>query len=259
MFTGCFYDTLLNILDDAVGAGKTPSAADIRQAARTAGALLVQAAGEAPETARFFQSVGRTMVLIDEARNGAAHRMAIRNAFERHKIALGSAAMLAPTASLPGAAPVFRRGAHPRVSSAVLSDLRGRLGAEPGATMLVRAAAIAGRSVVKATHLRQVPLGDMDSKLKGVVAVVPEPVLVGSASPTAAILGELPESTATIDEVKAFVETLLQSNRIAFDRESVRAGIKGATGDERLRLPTHTVREVGRQKTLQRVRYACGG
>jgi hypothetical protein len=260
VFTGCFYDTLLNILDDAVGAGKTPGAADIRQAARTVGSLLVRAAAEAPETARFFQSVGRTMVLIDEARNGGAHRLAIRQAFERHKIALGSAAMLAPTAALPGAAPVFRRGARPRVASAVLSDLRERLAAEPGARMLVRATAIAGRQVVKATHLREVSLGDIDSKLKGVVAVVPEPVLVGSASPTAAILGELPESTATIHEVKSFVQTLLETNRIAFDRQSVRTGIKGATaGDTRLRLPTHTVREVGKQKRLQRVRFACGG
>jgi hypothetical protein len=258
VFTGCIYDTLLNILHDAVGAA-APTEAQLGRAARTVGSLLVRAAAEAPETVRFFQSVGRTMVLADEAENGAANRIAIRDAFQGHNIALGSAAMLAPTAALAGRAPTMRRGARQLISSAGLADLRERLAAEPGARMLVRAGAIGGRPVVRATHLREVPLGRIDSKLKGVVAIVPEAVLVGSASRTAAILGELPESTATTDEVTKFVETLLATNRIAFDRASVQKGIKSATsGDNRARLPTHAVREVGKQKTLQRVRFACG-
>jgi hypothetical protein len=90
------------------------------------------------------------------------------------------------------------------------------------------------------------------------VAIVPEVVLVGSASRTAAILGELPESTASTDEVTTFVETLLATDRIAFDRESVRTGIRSAlAGDDRMRLPTHAVREAGGKKTLKRVRFAC--
>jgi len=258
VFTGCLYATLLNILRDIIGAGKTPTQAQLRQAARTVGHLLVRAAAEAPETARFFQSVGRTMVLVDEAENGAANRMAIRDAFEGHNIALGSAAMLAPTAALAGKAPKMGRGGRHLISSAGLADLRVRLAADPGARMLVRAGAIGGRPVVRATHLREVPLGSIDSKLKGVTALVPEAVLVGSASRTAAILGELPESTASTDEVTTFVQTLLASNRIAFDRADIRKGIKSATaGDNRARLPTHAVLESGGKKTLKRVRFAC--
>lgn len=125
--------------------------------------------------------------------------------------------------------------------------------------MLVRAGAIGGRPVIRATHMRDVPLGSIDSKLKGVVAIVPEAVLVGSGSRTAAILGELPESTASTDEVTTFVQTLLASNRIASDREAVRKGVKSATaGDDRARLLTHAIRESGGKKTLKRVRFACG-
>lgn len=260
VFTGCFYDTLLNILRDTIGAGKTPTGGQLRQATRTAGSLLIRGAAEAPVTARFFQSVGRTMILADETMNAGANRMAIRDAFERHGIALGSAAMLAPTAALAGKPPTMRRGARQPLPSAALADLRGRLGADPKARMVVRTDMIGGRLVVRATHLREVPLGQIDRKLRGVVAIVPESVLVGSASRTAAILGQLPEGTASTDEVTTFVETLLASNRIAFDREAVRKGIKSATAsDNRTRLPTHAVKHVGRKKVLERVRFACGG
>jgi hypothetical protein len=259
VFTGCFYDTILNILRDTIGAGKAPSQTQLRQAVRTAGSLMIRGAAEAPETARFFQSVGRTMILADEAMNGAANRMAIRDAFERHGIALGSAAMLAPTAALAGKPPTTRRGARQPLGSAALADLRGRLGADPKAKMVVRTGVIGGQPVVRATHMREVPLGQIDDKLKGVVAIVPEPVLVGAVSRTAAILGELPESTASTDEVTTFVQTLLDSNRIAFDRGEVRKGVKSATaGDNRARLPTHAIRESGGKKVLERVRFACG-
>jgi hypothetical protein len=112
---------------------------------------------------------------------------------------------------------------------------------------------------VRATHLREIPLGRLDNKLRGVVAVVPESVLVGAVSRTPAILGEMPEPTTSSDEVAIFVQTLLASNRIAFQRDAVRKGIKSATaGDDRKRLPTHAIREVGGRKVLERVRFACG-
>jgi hypothetical protein len=258
VFTGCFYDTVLNILRDTIGAGKTPTESQLRKATRTAGSLLIRGAAEAPETARFFQAVGRTMILADQAMNAGANRMAVHDAFERHGIALGSAAMLAPTAALAGKPPALRRGARQPLASAALADLRGRLGAGSKARMVVRAGVIGGQPVVRATHMRELPLGQIDTKLKGVVAIVPEPVLVGAVSRTAAILGELPEPTASADEVTTFVQTLLASNRIAFDRDA-RKGIRSATAsDHRQRLPTHAIREVGRKKVLERVRFACG-
>jgi hypothetical protein len=258
VFTGCFYDTILNILRDQVGPTKTPTGAQLWTAARTAGALLIRAAAEAPETIRFFQSVGRSMVLADEAENGAANRMAIRDAFDRHGIALGSAAMLAPTAALQGKPPAKRGAGRPLTRSA-MADIRRRIGAEPGAKIEVRRDLIAGEPVVQATHKREVPLAQLDKRLKGVVAVVSEPVLVGTVRRSAAILGQLPEPTATTDEVNTFVRSLLETDRIAFERNAVRRGVRSAVArDERKRLPTHAIRSVGGKKVLERVRFACG-
>lgn len=252
VFTGCFYDTILYILRDRIGGSNTPTSAQLAAAVRTAGKLLLQAAAEAPVTVRFFQSVGRAMVLADQAANNGANRMAIHDAFQRHNIALGTAAMLAPVAALGGK--VGKRGA---LSRSAVQDLRTRLGAAPAERMLVEQREIGGLTVVCATHLKQVPLGGLDRRLRGVVAVAPQPVLVRSVDRTAALLGGMPEATTSDDEVKAFVETLLTSDRIAFDRPA-RSGIKsGARQDVRLRLPTHAVHKVGATKVLRRVRFAC--
>lgn len=252
VFTGCFYDTIVYIVRDRIGASNTPTSAQLAAAVRTAGKLLLQAAAEAPVTVRFFQSVGRAIVLADQAANSGANRMAIHDAFQRHNIALGSAAMLAPVAALEGT--VGRRGA---LSRSAVQDLRRRFGAAAAERMLVEQREIGGLTVVCATHLKQVPLGGLDRRLRGVVAVAPRPVLVRSVDRTAALLGGMPEATTSDDEVKAFVETLLASDRIAFDRPA-RSGIKsGSKQDVRLRLPTHAVHKVGATKVLRRVRFAC--
>src|SRR5512146_1972083 len=236
VFTGCFYDTIVYIVRDRIGGSNTPTSAQLAAAVRTAGKLLLQAAAEAPVTVRFFQSVGRAMVLADQAANNGANRMAIHDAFQRHNIALGTAAMLAPVAALGGK--VGKRGA---LSRSAVQDLRTRLGAAPAARRLVE----------------QREIGGLDRRLRGVVAVAPRPVLVRSVDRTAALLGGMPEATTSDDEVKAFVETLLTSDRIAFDRPA-RSGIKsGARQDVRLRLPTHAVHKVGATKVLRRVRFAC--
>ena len=87
--------------------------ANLWKATQTVGKLLAAAAREAPEAPRFFQSVGRAMVLADQKLNDGTNRTAISDAFTRHAISLGSAAMLAPRSSLAGGAPHMRgkRGA----------------------------------------------------------------------------------------------------------------------------------------------------
>jgi hypothetical protein len=252
VFTGCFYDTILNILRDRIGASQAPTSTQLVAAVRTAGKLLLRAAAEAPLAVRFFQSVGRAMVLADQAANNGANRMAIHDAFQKHNVALGSAAMLAPVAALGGE--VGRRGA---LSRSAVQDLRARLGAKPAERMLVEPREIGGLTVVCATHLKHVSLGGLDRRLKGVVAVAPRPVLLRPVDRTVALLGGVPEATTSDDEVKAFVETLIASDRIAFDR-AARSGIKSAVKqDVRLRLPTHAVHKVGATKVLRRVRFAC--
>ncbi len=252
IFTGCFYDTILGILRARLGASRTPSAARLDAAVKTAGKLLVRAAAEAPANVRFFQSVGRAMVLADEDANGGTNGLAIRDAFRKHNIALGSAAMLAPVAALAGR--VFRG----MLSRSAVGDLRRRLHAAPSERLLVRAHDIGEQRVMRATHLRHVALGQLDNRLKGVVAAAPQSVLLGAVDKTVAILGGLPEATASDDEVRTFVETLLATDRIAFQGTEVRYGIKAAAKqDTRLRLPTHAVHTMGSTKLLRRVRFAC--
>ena len=254
IFTGCFYDTILNILRDRIGASKTPTAAQLDDAVKTAGKLLVRAAAEATETTRFFQSVGQAMVLADMATNGGANHVAIHDAFQKHNIALGSSGVLAPSAALGGKVSTARG----TLTRAAVTDLRQRLGATAAERMVVTAHDIAGVRVVRATHQRHVALGKLDSRLKGVFAVASQRVLIGINNRTAAILGGLPESTAGDDEVHAFVQTLLAADRIAFLGTSARYGIKSASRtDIRLRLPTHAVQRVGGTKVLRRVRFAC--
>jgi hypothetical protein len=111
---------------------------------------------------------------------------------------------------------------------------------------------------VRLLHHREAPLRDVDRRLRGVVAIVPESILVGAADKRAAILGALPESQATTDEVHAFVRTILERDRIAFQGTG-----KGPLGsrrakDQRERWPTHVVRTEGGRRVLRRVRYACG-
>ncbi len=77
VFVGVFYDLIRNLL----GSGRTPAA--LRKAVTTAGRLLIAGAKGAPLTPRFFQAVGRVMMLEDRNVNGGADDRAIADAF-RH-------------------------------------------------------------------------------------------------------------------------------------------------------------------------------
>jgi hypothetical protein len=271
VFSGCFYDTVRNIF----AAMPNRTEASLLAAARTTGLLLIGGAKNAPVTTRFFQAVGRAMVLEDQAKNGGVNRQAITSAFERHNIALGSMAMLSPRASLAGMAPKFAAKAKgPILSAATTRDIKERVGAEPGARLTVEMLNIGGEKVAQATHHREVTLTGLDSRLQGVVAVANEPVLVGSEGSAAAIVSALPDASSTTDEVQAFVETLLEHNRIAFDGEPRRpaanrrasagavtkrgaAAAAVAATEEMLDLPTHTIVTRGGKKVLTRIRFLC--
>lgn len=253
VFTGCFYDLIRNLFS----AQSTKNAAGLWTAAETAGQMLVAGLRQAPITARMFQAVGRAMVLADTADNGGANRDAIRKAFEAHGIALGSAAMLAPTAALEGTirkrAMAASRAALPRSTR---DDLRRRLGAQPGARLSVSPVTIGDRLVLQAVHVREVPLSGISEELEGVVALSPEPVLVGAEGGRAAILGAMPESTATEDEVRHFAATLVTHGAISTARG--RRGAVAAAGDDAQDgAVTHVIRQRGGRKVLERVRFAC--
>ena len=110
-----------------------------------------------------------------------------------------------------------------------------------------------GRRIVKAVHEREIALGDLHSKLKGVVALAPESILVGSSGGFAAALGALPDPTATTDEVLSYVDTLVKHDRIAFDARLVRR-MRTAKAAGYI---THKIKAVKGKKMLTRIRFAC--
>jgi hypothetical protein len=256
IFTGCFWDTILGVF--AVQA--TSSATALWNAARIAGRLLIAGAAQAPETPRFFQSVGQAMVLVDEQKNGSANRTTIRTAFAGHNVMLGSNAMLAPSAALAGPAPrIGAPGKAAAVPASVLQDLRRRIAAPAGSTVTTSSRRVAGQPVAHVVHHRRIPLGGLDARLRGVVAVAREPVLMGATQSRAAVLGPLPEAHTSADEVHTYVSTLLESNRIAFDADRARKGLGGVSKkDKRERPAMFAVRTRGSEKVLTRLRFACG-
>jgi hypothetical protein len=257
IFSGCFYDIVRNIF----AAFPNRDQATLLKAAQTAGRLLIAGAQQAPLSVRYFQSVGRAMVLADQNLNGDANRLAITNAFARHGIALGSAAMLAPRASLAGPAPkLAARAKGPILSAATSKDIKRRIAASPAAKLVVNAVNIGGEEVAEALHNREVALQSLSGRLKGVVALAPESVLVGASGAAAAVVSALPDPNTTTDEVHKFVETLLAHNRIAFEGDTRRAAASSkavVAGEEELELPTHTIRSQKGKKILTRIRFLC--
>ena len=246
IFTGCFYDLLRDLV------GNNPTDAVLQQKVSTVAPLLIAGARNAPESTRFFQAVGRAMSLADQQLNNGANRDAIGRAFAAHSIALGTNAMLAPVAELAGTSPkAGARGAA--LGRATAEDIAERLNVKARARMIVRPLQALGARVVEAVHQREVALGDVHAKLKGVVALAAESVLVGVSGGRAAALGALPDASATTNEVLSYVNALVKNERIAFDAKSLVGEAKKVA-----HYATHAVKSVGGKKRLVRLRFSCG-
>lgn len=238
VFVGCFYDLVRNLYD----AGAQTDAGLVK-AARIATKLLVEGTRDAVVTPRFFQSVGRTMALVDDRDFKGKHRPAIAAAFSRHNIPLGSSAMLSPRASLRGSLGGARRAAVP---TAIEDDLRERLGSDPGARLEFSRGAVGGVDVTRAVQRRAVDLGSLDKRLKGVVAHATESVLLqqDKGARRAAIVSSLPNASTSRDEVLAFVESLLHHGGLVLDGTAGR-GRRAAASPARGAGPrgTHAIQD----------------
>jgi hypothetical protein len=271
VFTGCFYDTIRFIFSSYT----TKTAATLATAAKTAGTLLVQGARNAVEQARFFQAVGEAMLQVDSTTNGGANQVAVTSAFHRHGVSL------APPARAFGA-----RGAVGRTRGAAASggaasmrhvetDVKRRLGVVAGTRLARVEMSLGGERVDKFVNQRAVPLDTVHPRLRGVVAHAPEPVVVGGARRgAAAVRSAVPDSATTDDEVRYFVESLLERGSIAMDgdtpltrtaaatRGATRGAVAGVSAVSRPTTPqsdviTHVVRTRGGKKVLERIRFAC--
>jgi hypothetical protein len=248
VFTGCFYDTLRNIFTASDGGDEAALAA----AVRTTGLLLLAAVKAAPHTPRFFSAVGRAMLLADQDQNNAANQDAIRSAFEGHNVLLGTSP-IAPTAVLDGPAPsVLKESA--KLAVATVRDIRERLRAPAGAKLSIAPHSMFGSKIAKAVYHREIRLGALDKRLKGIVALATETVLVGASGDRAAVVGAMPESNQSEDEVIAFVETLLSHDKIDLGGKRKKPAV---TSEELPYGVTHVIRTKASKKILTRVRYFC--
>lgn len=256
IFSGCFYDVVRNIF--AAAAVKDEAA--LLNAAQVSGRILVTAARQAPETARFFQSMGRTMVMADGVQNNGSYRTAISDAFSGHNVALGTNAMLAPRAALAGPPPKFSTRAGAILAADTISDIKRRLDVSGKTKLFVDVLEIGAQKVARARHVREVPLHKLAKELKGVVALVPDQILVGNVQKAAAMLSAVPEFFTTEDEVQSFVATLLEHGRLAL--HGTTAAVRGAVAgrpSQYAPLPTHRIVSRGGRKVIERLRFACSG
>ncbi len=262
LFSGCFYDVIAGIF----ASRSAKSEASLLAAVRTAGSLLVAGASTAVITPRFFQSVGRAMVLADDQMNGGANRDVIREAFKGHDILLGANALLAPTAVLSGVAPKLGRAAS--LGASARKDLAARLGVAPGTKLTVGGTQLSGQQFAQVVHQQRVQLGTVDKRLKGVAVSTAVPVLVGNSGGRAAVMGEIPEPVSTEREVQAFVESLMRHGQIEFRggrpttaaaarRTAVGAAAGAPSSSKPVPRETHRVVSSGTAKTLVRVRFHC--
>ena len=249
LFTGCFWDLLVNMF----AASATHTSATLLTSARAAGRILIAGAKGAIVTPRFLQAVGRAMVLADQTLNAGANRDHIRLAFQAHNILLGTNTMIAPAMSLAGAAP---KGAV--LSAATRRDLLDRLKSPKGAKLSLTAESVFGTPMVSAMHTRSVSLSSVSDSLKGVVATAYEPVMIGGSGTRAAVMGHMPNSEDTDSEVQAFAGTLLAHDRIDFGGKPKAKGIVNLSGKLEP-AKTHAIKSVGGKKTLVRVRFVCRG
>jgi len=259
LFSGCFYDVIANLF----ASRPSQTEASLLASARTAGALLVAAAATAVITPRFFQSVGRAMVLADDQANGGANRERIGQAFQRHGIMLGSNSLLAPASVLAGSAPSVSGATS--LAKATRKDLSERLGAGRGARLSVGRVEMSGRRFARVLHTQRVPLNPVDERLRGVTIAVAVPVIVGESGGRAAVMGQIPEPVSTEREVHAFVDSLLKNRQIELGatpaataaRKTAAARSAAGASSQPVSRETHRIVAKGRAKTLVRVRFHC--
>lgn len=249
VFTACFFD----LVREFFLAGPAHDEAALLTASRMVGRLLIDGAQAAPSAPRFFQAVGRAIALSDERRHGGAHRTLIGQVFAKRGVMLGSSSALMPKFSLAGDAPVMAAGAVEGAQPAALSkrtvaDLRRRMKVTPRARLAVREIVLGTTRLLEAMHRRPVDLTGLARGLRGVMAMAPESVVVGSSGLSAAAFSALPDIDATVGEVRAFVASLVARDLIAFD----------AADASKSSRATHVVRTVGGKKVLTRLRFACG-
>jgi len=261
IFSGCFYDTIVNIFSGM----STSTESNLLVATQIAGKLLVDAVKNAPQRMEYFREVGRFMILADEQANAGANQVAIRDAFQGHGIALGSSLTLAPSAAF--AAGAAAPGATKKKGIAKVTDsdlttsakkeLRSLIGAVSN-KLDISSVKLAGQQLQEAIHQRAVSLDACHKKLKGVIASAAQVALIGRSHSALSIVGHVSNPSNTDRDVVNYVKSLVEHGRINFEPTKKSSRSMVASTQASPRGITHEVQEVRGQKTLARIRYVCG-
>jgi hypothetical protein len=262
--SGCYYELIREIFL----AGQGGEAA-LGRACATATKLLALAVKAAPIKARFLESVGRTMILVDRNQNNGRNETHIRNAFQRHGIALTVTTFLARRMALEGPQPSGkgkgRKGAVATLTAPARRMLHSVFEVGPQARLETRAFAPA-REATEVVTYRAVDLTGLSERLRNVKAYTPLSALVGSERGAAAVLGAVDSGVIVSNEVRSFVETLVRHGLIDFDgtpkkkaaKPKKKKARKGAGVVSGKNQPTHVIRNVGGEKVIERIGFACG-
>lgn len=253
VFSGCFYDLLLRIF----AAQKTRSAQSLWQAAKTTGQLLFAGTLLAQVRARFFRSVGQSMLQADQNLFAGAYSADISAAFRKHGIDLGTGLPFVARTALPGH---IRSGSGRRkmtMAASTSSALRRRLNAAPGRRLESRAIISDGVPLVEVKSFRAVDLTGLAEYLNGVAVYVPETVVVARAGGArAAIMSALPDDEAAKSEAQLFVKGLVTHGQIESDTRAVTTSI--VRRERSHTTETHRIVTRRHGRFLERTRFSCG-
>ena len=260
LLSGTFYRTILGVFARTAG-----DEAGLWQAAKVSMWLLINAVIRAPVKPRYFQSVGRTMLTLDQAAYKGSNGKAIRDAYAHHGFDIGAATLLAPSQALGPVAAGFAAAGDTPLCAAGSGDLATLMDAPAGEAPSFRRVEFGERAVAVASVDRAVDISSLDPRLAGAVAVAPQEAFVGEGGGGAALLGAVDGGAAIGAEVRAFVATLLRRDDIAFDtpppakpkrapRKPKGAGVVSSPGSK-----THAV-STGKDGApqLKRIAFACG-
>jgi len=245
--SGVFYDLICSLFE----AGPQ---SDAGLAAAADRAMLLTAKGvlQAPIKPRFLESWGRSMAVLDRNTYGGASQEAIKAAFARHGIAVGASNFLAPKMRLSA------RSARVDPTSLVTASnkrlVREVLGLDAATPLVTRALHFGEQPVAEVVGKRDVDLSGIDPRLDDVHSTVPQPAIVGGVDGSTALLGAVDSGFTYDAEVRAFAETLLARDAIAFGSAS-KAGAGFVPG---LGVPTHRIATDRGRRILKRVAYTCG-
>ena len=250
IFTGCFYDLIVKIFSSKKRDPKRLNHKDLREAAHTAGHLLIEGVRYARARPQFFREVGQAMIFVDKHVFGGLHQVAIRDIFLRRDIQLFLEDTLPAEQSLDGPLPNFDAPkAADVLAQETKKDLTQRMGLEPGARLnYTVVSAIKSQPFVEVSHLRPVSLGAVDKRLDGVSGLAKETARVGALAGAPQVLGPLSNTVESTKDVHGFVEGLRDSDLIEFE------------GERRKNDPlqhTHSVTSAKTGKKLRRLRFSC--